>query len=155
MDKQLLGFWRIRALDMVEDRAVRLIGGLPDQIVEFTAKGEYVQWADPRRPARSRCRSFTRKGIQALDVWIERLEALTTHCIYQVDGSNLQICIAGDSGSRPKEIRQDDERLWCVLSCERSEPPPKMRPAKPRKLLPPGSFIPRGLFVKPRTKRRR
>jgi hypothetical protein len=155
MDKQLLGFWRVRSLDMIEDRAVRLIAGLPDQVVEFTAPGNYVVWADPRRPARYRCRSFMRKGIRALDVWIEGLEPLRTHCIYHVDGSHLQIGIAGDSGSRPTELRRDDERLWCVLSCERCEPPPRARPARPRKLLQPGRLIPRGMFGKPRTGRGR
>jgi hypothetical protein len=157
MDEQLVGFWRVRSLDMIEDRAVQLIAGAGQigESVEFTASGKYVMWADPRRPATSRCRSFRRGGVSALDIWIEGLERLRTRCIYQVDGRHLHICIAGDSGRRPTEIMRDDERLWCVMACERCDPPPKMRRAKPRRLLEPGHFIPKGLFGKPRAKRRK
>jgi hypothetical protein len=86
---------------------------------------------------------------------VEGLERLRTRCIYQVDGRRLRICIAGDSGLRPTEIKRNDERRGCVIMCERCDPLPKVRPAKPRKLLEPGRFIPKGLFAKPRSKCRK
>ncbi|HJZ59561.1 MAG TPA: hypothetical protein VKE74_31745 [Gemmataceae bacterium] len=155
MDEIIVGFWRVRSIDMVEDRAVSLVGGLPGEIVEFTSDGRYVLWGDPSRPSTSCCRTFRWKGRSALDVWIEGLEALTTRCIYQVEGPNLLVCIAGDSQPRPAEMKRKDARLWCLMSLERSEPPPKRRRAKSRKLLEPGRFIPKGLFGKPRAKRRK
>jgi hypothetical protein len=153
MDEAILGYWRVRSIDMVEEKAVSLIAGLGGEIVEFTSDGKYVVWGDPRRPATYLCRTFTRKGRAALDMWIEGLEPLTTRCIYRVDGSDLLICIAGDSKPRPKEPKRDDARLWCLMSFERSGPPPKRRRAKPRKLLEPGSLIPKELFGKRRPKR--
>lgn len=155
VDRRLVGFWRVLSFEMIEDVAVRLIPFEVGEPVEFTATGKYTMWADPRRPATCLCRAFRRRGVSALDVWIKGLERLCTHCIYEVDEARLRICIAGDSRPRPAEIKQDDERLWCVLTFERCDPPPKVRPAKPRKLLEPGRYIPKGLFGKPRAKRRK
>jgi hypothetical protein len=163
MDQELVGFWRVRAFDMIEDVAVQLIAFEVGERVEFAAIGKYVMWADPRRPATYRCRSFRRRGVSALDIWVEGLERQRSRCIYQVDGPRLHICIAGNRldsarrlrARRPTEIKRDDERLWCVMTCERCDPPPKVRPAKPRKLLEPGHFIPKGFFAKPRAKRRK
>jgi hypothetical protein len=156
MDAAILGYWRVRSIDMVENRAVTLIGGRSGEIVEFAADGRYVLWGDPHRPTKSsHFRTFVRKQRRALDVWIKDLEPLTTHCIYDIDGLNLAICIAGDSRARPTEPKRDDNRPWCMMHLARCEPPPKVRRRKPRKLLEPGRLIPKGFLDDIRPKRRK
>jgi hypothetical protein len=85
-----------------------------------------------------------------LDIWITGLESLVARCVYKVSGSQLVICIAGNYGERPTEIRRDDERLWCVITSEKTELPKrqKSRPSEP--LLEPGSLIPQAFLNKRR-----
>ena len=147
MDRRLVGFWRIDTIDMVPDRAVQLIGGLLNEIVEFTDNDRYVLWGDPSDPRKINCR-FLDTDPPAMDFWIRGLESLGSKCLLDIQDSRLKICIAGDSGERPTEIRRDDELLWCVMSLERwnGPRPVKTKRRKRRPLLKPGRLIPDGFL---------
>jgi hypothetical protein len=144
MDQAIIGHWRICSITGPERETKRMVGGLAGEIVEFTSNREYVLWRDPDDPSRSQCQTFDENGVAALDTWIPGLKGITAHCIYRVNASGqLEICFAGNSSTRPSEFRPDDERSWCLMLLERSEPPPKPRKTTRRRLLEPGSFIPK------------
>ncbi len=148
LDSQLLGLWLVKSIEMEPEKAVALIGGLPDELVEFTDQGEYVIWGEPTDPHKrvSRCRCHP-TNPPGLDVWIPGLEPLTAQCIYKVDGNELVICIAGNAGKRPSEIRRDDQKPWCLVQLERwTGPRPKKVRRKRKPLLEPGKFIPEGFL---------
>ena len=128
--------------DMIVGRAVRLIGGLPGEYVEFTKRGIYR--IDLGSPCPSEChyRVSTSNGLGELDIWIRGLESLITQCIYYIAGDDLEICIGGDSGERPTKLQRDDERLWCLMTLKRSEPPKRRKSGLEPPLLKPGSLIP-------------
>lgn len=149
MDTLLIGLWSVRGIDMVPDRAASLIGGLPGEVVEFTADGRYVVWGDPSAPDRTasryRCHDTDPPG---LDVWIPGLESLVRRCVYQVDGAVAQVCIAGDSRGRPAAVRRDDSRIWGVVTLYRwAGLPPTKRRKRRQPLLRPGKLIPDGFLA--------
>jgi hypothetical protein len=127
VDDPLIGCWLVKSTDMIPDRAVSLIGGLPGEYVEFTADGRYRAGLADRRPAESRYRTIPNADTSQLDIWIVGLEPLCARCLFRIAGDSLTICIAGNSGERPTEVRRDDRRLWCVMSLERSERPKRRR----------------------------
>ena len=146
MDKELLGCWRVVNTDMVVGRAVRLIGGLPGEYVEFTGNGLYRLDIERPNPSECHCRTSTSGRLGELDVWIKGLEPLTTRCLYQIADDGLEICISGDSRERPTELRRDDERLWCLMTLKRAEPPKPYKSGREMPLLKPGKFIPDGFL---------
>lgn len=149
MTESLSGWWKVSAVDMVRKRAVRLIGGLPGEVVEFTTDNRYVVWDDAGPlTGSSKFRHTTEGGFLALDIWIPGLEALTTRCIYRTTTDALELCIAGDSGPRPTEFKRDDERLWCLVFFSRCEKP-VVRARRRRSLLRPGKLIPDELLGPP------
>lgn len=154
MDESLIGFWRVRSFSMAEGKVYTLLAGGEGEIIEFTRGGEYVAWGDPRRPMRYHYRTFIENGFPALDNWIEGLEPLATRCIYRVDGTTLEVCIVGkEGGSRPTKFKRDDRRLWCLMYLDRSDPPPRRKPATPKKLLEPGKLIPTYLLDPPKVRK--
>lgn len=135
---------------MIVGKTVSLIGGLPDEYVEFTNDGRYRVDLLDRRPAESRFSIVLSKPDNGLNVWIDGLESLVAQCIYRVDGDTLTVCVAGNHRQRPTVIRRDDEKLWCVIKFTRAEPPKRRRRAKSEPLLENGSLIPKA-FTKDRT----
>jgi hypothetical protein len=149
MDQRLLGFWSVRSIDMVPDRCVGLIGGLPGELVEFTSDDTYVVWGDPSRPHTTiqHCRWHEKTDPPEVDIWISGLESLAAKCVYRFDEEALVIGIAGNAGPRPTDIRRDDDRLWCVVTLDRWHgPPPAKRRRRRRPLLKRGSLIPEGFL---------
>ena len=129
MEDEIFGFWRIVSIDMIAGHAVHLIGGNPGEFAEFTSQGTYLfgarrQFAQGRKPA-LHCRFETKfsQEISQLDIWIPSLKALVCRCVYRVEQNRLTICVAGDHGERPTEIRRDDERLWCVITMKKAKLP--------------------------------
>lgn len=127
IDPSLLGCWRVVSTDMIAGKTVSLIGGLPDEYVEFTDDGRYRVDLLDRRPGESRYRIVPSGAEHGLDVWTEGLESLVARCVYQIDGDGLLVCVAGNHGPRPTEIRRDDEKLWCVMKLTRSQYPGRRR----------------------------
>jgi len=127
IDPSLPGCWRVLSIDMIAGKTVSLIGGLPDEYVEFTDDGRYRVDLLDRRPAESRFRVVPSESENGLDVWLEGLESLVAQCIYRIDGDDLIVCVAGNHGPRPTEIRRDDGKLWCVIQLTRSQSPNRRR----------------------------
>lgn len=118
-DSELLGHWRVLSIDMIDGKTVSLIGGLPDEIVEFTDDGRYRVDIKHRNPAESRYCAVASPTNSDLDVWSEGLESLVSRCLYRIEGNELTVCVAGNHRSRPTEIRRDDDQLWCVIQLAR------------------------------------
>ena len=150
MDENLIGYWRVLATDMIADRAVTLIGGLPGECVEFTSNGLYRVGIEAPPPSEYHYRTSVSNSLGELDAWIKGLEPLTARCLYGVSDDELKICIAGDSKDRPTELRRDDEQLWCIMTLKHTEPTKPSKPRRERPLLKPSSFIPSG-FLDPDT----
>jgi hypothetical protein len=141
MDPALVGWYRVKGFDMVVGRTVSLIGGLPGERVEFTEDGRYRVWELRDLAGDSRYAAWPQKKPAEMDVWIPGMDVVS-RCAYELAGKELRVCVGGDHGPRPTEIRRDDERLWCVIRFERCKAPRagKAKPAKPT--VEPGSFIP-------------
>src|SRR5690242_12418899 len=94
MGSPLVGLWSVQGVDMIPDCVASLIGGLPGQLVEFTADGRYIVWGEPTDPdptvSRYCCHATDPAG---LDVWIPGLESLVRKCVYRHDGAEARLCI--------------------------------------------------------------
>lgn len=142
MDIRLGGFWSVRTIDMVPNRAVRLIGGLVGELVEFTADGHYILWGDPADPDRGeKLFRWHDSDPPGLDIWIPGLEPLANQCLCRIAEDEMQICVSGDSRPRPTEIRRDDRKLWCVYSFVRWGRPAPIERRRRKKVLHPGRPI--------------
>jgi hypothetical protein len=119
----LSGFWRVDAIDMIHGPVVRLIGGVPGELIEFTADDRMVIWRGGRATPPARVRHAPDAESPGLDIWTDGLESFVARCVYRVEGDLLRICVAGNSGVRPAAIMRDDERLWCVMTLSRSRAP--------------------------------
>ena len=128
MDPALVGCWRVVGIDPVGESAVKFLAGLPadlvGDLVEFLDAGCCVTDAASGRPrAVYLCRTFRRGWLACLDVRSAGPPPRVTRCVYRVDGDRLSICMAGDHGPRPRAVRRDEQRLWCVMTLARSERP--------------------------------
>jgi hypothetical protein len=141
-DSRLLGYWRVRTVDRKDCRMMRMLLAEPGDVVEFTTDSYLVWWGEPDDPLPMHCRTLEENGQAAMNAWTEGLYGLMSLCIYRIHDDILEICVAGDNPPRPTAFRRDDERLWYLVSLERSEAPKKKRRSKKRPLLEPGSFIP-------------
>lgn len=132
MDARLCGFWQVLSVDMVSDRLVNLVAGLPGEIVEFAASGRYINWGQPGEadPHRYVLRWFDTEP-PGLDIGLPGFPK--SHCIYAIAGDELCLCMAGDHLPRPTEIRRDDERLWCVKTYKRWVGEVPVEPTRRRK----------------------
>jgi len=142
MDEKLIGCWRVKSTEMVENRVVSLIGGLPGEYVEFTADGRYRVDIKDESAGSSCYKVLNAQETNELDIWIASLARLVARCIYEIHGDTLIICIAGNYGTRPDVIRRDDDLLWCIVTMERAKRPKSRRPRRVPPLLEPGSLIP-------------
>ncbi|MFO0909049.1 MAG: hypothetical protein U0794_11990 [Isosphaeraceae bacterium] len=143
----LLGFWKVQSIEAPEGRTVMLIGVLPGRIGEYRADGHFVNWSEPRRISETRYQAHLEDGRMALDHWIEGLEPLVRRCVYELEGNILRICVPGAEGPRPTHVVFDPDRVWCVITLKRCDPPKPRKPAKPKPLLEPGSLIPKYLVA--------
>jgi hypothetical protein len=142
VEDDIIGFWRVTSVDMIEGVTVSILPGLAGEIVEFSSEGEYILHI-PGRSRASRCRFLDEPDFVAFDTWIVGLEGLVTRSIARRNDNLLSVCIAGNYGHRPTELRRDDAKLWVMKEFERVERPVK-KPKEPRK-RPPG-LIPKGLL---------
>jgi hypothetical protein len=129
----LHGFWQVAHVDMVSDRAVSSVAGTPGELVEFRTDGRYVVWGDPAEPEPLRyVLRLLDTEPPSLDIGMAGLPK--SQCIYCVAGDELRLCVAGDHGPRPTDIRRDDTRLWLVKTHVRWRgDPPVIAPTQPRR----------------------
>lgn len=154
METGLIGCWYVSAIDM-PNQCIELIAGVPGEHVEFTADGRYRSGLERRTPSDYCYRAKMGSNLGELDIWQDELpRQFGAQCVYRIIGDILAICIAGNNGKRPTDLRRDDSRLWCVMTYQRAERPPK-RGAGRKKLLEPGSLMPKPLFRDISSRKRR
>ena len=128
-DSALSGFWEVTAAEQVAGRTLRVIGGIPGDLVQFTEDGRYVIRTDPRRSVEYRYRAEAGSPLPRLDLSGHNPD-FTTHAVYRVEGDELVICAAANGRERPTDVVRDDERLWVLRRCRRrSAPSGGCRPA--------------------------
>jgi hypothetical protein len=126
LDPQLIGWWKVQSIEM-PDEVLGIVAGLVGQRVCFSELGRYGVHPDA---SGYHYRSTVGDPYSQLDIWIPKLEPLTSLCIYVVSGDVLKITVAGrplggdsDLIKRPTAMRMDEKRNWVVKTMKRCKPP--------------------------------
>jgi hypothetical protein len=154
LDPQLIGWWKVQSLEM-PNKTLQLIGASESERVCFSELGHHIIHG-MKGVEYYRC--SVAQPYSELDIWIERLETLTSLCLYTINEDILKITVAGrplgrDPASikRPTAMRKDEKRNWAIYTMKRCEPP-KRRATKAATRsgvkLKPGQLIPRGFLDK-------
>ena len=126
IDNRLTGYWRVVAHEAVVGRVLQVIGGIPNDVVEFDDRGRYTIVTDPDRPIEYRYRCDSTRDPRTIDLWMSNPEFFTLG-VYRFDQESLVMCLAADWADRPDTLDRTADPKWVLRKYVRCEAP---RPRK-------------------------
>jgi hypothetical protein len=114
------------AHEAVVGRVLQVIGGIPNDVVEFDDRGRYTIVTDPDRAIEYRYRCDSTRDPRTIDLWMSNPEFFTLG-VYRFDQESLVMCLAADWADRPDTLDRTADPKWVLRKYVRCEAP---RPRK-------------------------